>query len=71
MIRNLNTDVISPQFHVIYDPQVQTVTGGYENNDAVANHIWDSLGQNDSKNVLIEANIEQESLPNLHKDWLT
>ena len=59
MIRNLNTGFISPQFYVIYDPQFQTVTGGYENNDAVANHIWDSLGQDDSENVLIEANIEQ------------
>ena len=71
MIRNLSTGFISPQFHAIYDPKFQTVTSGYENNDTVANHTWDSLGQYDSENVLIEANIEQEPLHNLHKDWLT
>ena len=71
MTRNLNTGYISPQFHVIYDPRFQTVTGGYESNDAVANHIWDSLAQDDSENVLIEATLEQEPLPHLHEDWLT
>ena len=71
LIRNLNTEFISPQFHVIYDPQFQTVIGGYENNDAVANHIWHKLVQNESENELVEADKEQKSLPSLHKDWLT
>lgn len=39
LIRNLNTGFISPQFHVIYDHKVETVMGGYEDNDAVADHI--------------------------------
>ena len=46
LIRNLNTGCISPQFHVIYDTQFQTVLGEYEGNDAVANHTRDSLAQN-------------------------
>ena len=68
LIRNLNTGFISPQFHVIYDTQFQTVTGGYEGNDAVANHIWESLGQTERVNVLEEAKREQEPLPNIHAD---
>ena len=47
------------------------VSGGYEGNDAVANHIWDSLAQNERVNVLVEAEMEQEPLPNIHQDWLT
>jgi len=43
LIRNLNTGFISPQFHVIYDHKFETVMGGYEDNDAVADHIWNNL----------------------------
>ena len=43
----------------------------YENNDAVVNHIWDTLVQNESETVLVEADKEQESLSSLHKDWLS
>ena len=68
LIRNLNTGFISPQFHVIYDTQFQTVSGGYEGNDAVANHIWDSLAQNERVNILVQAEREQEPLPNIHED---
>ena len=71
LIRNLNTGFISPQVHVIYDTRFQTVSGGYEENDAVANHIWNSLAYKESENVLVEANREQEPLPDLHTDWLT
>ena len=37
----------------------------------MANHIWDSLVHNESENVLVEAGIEQEPLPHIHRDWLT
>ena len=67
----MNTGFISPQFHVIYDTKFQTVTGGYEENDAVANHIWDSLAHLERVNMLEEADREQEPLPNLHADWIT
>ena len=60
LIRNLNTGFISPQFHVLYDTRFQTVMGGYENNDAVANHIYDSLWVTERENVLVEAEKEQE-----------
>ena len=43
IIRNLTTGFISPQFHVIHDTEFETVSGGYEENGAVATHIWDSL----------------------------
>ena len=68
LIRNLNTGFISPQFHVIYDSKYQTVSGGYEDNEVVASHIWGSLVQNEREDVLTEANIEQEPLPNVHSD---
>ncbi len=70
-MRNLNTGFISPQFHVIYDTQFQTVSGGYEGNDAVADHIWDSLAHTERENVLEEAEREQEPIPMLYTDWLT
>ena len=44
------------------------MSGGYEENDAVANHIWDSLARYEYENVLVEANREREPLPNLHPD---
>ena len=58
MIRNLTTSFISPQFHVIYDTKFQTVSGGYEDNKAVASHIWDSLAKDQRVNNLEEAKLE-------------
>ena len=43
LIKNLKTGFISPQFHVIYDHKFETVMGGYEENEAVANHVWSDL----------------------------
>ena len=43
IIRNLNSGYISPQFHIIYNNIFQTAMGGYENDDAIATHIWESL----------------------------
>ena len=57
MIRNLSTGFISPQFHVIYDTKYQTVSGGYEDNEAVASHIWDSLPTNQRVNTLEEVDL--------------
>ena len=71
MVRNLTTGFISPQFHVIYDTRFETVSGGYEDNEAVASHIWDMLAQHQRENSLVEANLEQQPLPNLHRDWLS
>ena len=36
LIRNLRTEYISPQFHVVYDNLFQTVMGGYEGNDVIS-----------------------------------
>ena len=57
MIRNLSIGFISPQFHVIYDTKYQTVSGGYEDNEAVASHIWDSLATNQRVNTLEEVDL--------------
>ena len=54
---------------MIYDSQFQTVSGGYEGNDAVANHIWDFSAHTEQVNVLEEAAREQEPLPNIHSYW--
>ena len=70
LIRNLNTRFISLQYHVIYDTRFQTVSGGYEDNEAIARYIWYSLALDQRENVLTEANVEQETLTNLHRDWL-
>ena len=47
------------------------MTGGYEENEAVATHIWVTLAQDQHSNALVEANIEQQHIPNLHRDWST
>ena len=47
------------------------MSGGYEDNESVAGRIWDSLVKNEREDVLTEANLEQETLPNLHNNLLT
>ena len=63
IIRNFNTGYISPQLYVIYASKFQTVSGVYEDNEAVASHIRDSLAQDQRENILTEAESEQEPLP--------
>ena len=46
LIRNLRTRCISPQYHVIYDNSFNTMMGGDEDNDAVADHICSNLVTN-------------------------
>ena len=43
LIRNLRTGFLLPQFYVVYDKKNHTVMGGYDDNKAVRNHIWDIL----------------------------
>ena len=40
---------------MVYDSTYQTVLGGYEDNEVVASHIWDSLVQDEQEHVLVEA----------------
>ena len=70
-IRNLTTGFISPQFHVIHDIKLETVSGWYEENEAAASHIWDYLAENQRFNALEEENSKQQPLLNLHRDWLS
>ena len=56
---------------MVYNTQFQIVSGGYKGNDAVANHIWDSLGKNECENALVEAERQQEPLHTIHPEWLT
>ena len=74
MTRNLQIGFVSPQFHIICDNKIETVMGGYEDNEAVTNHIWDVLvtGEDSSKeNVIHTAQGEQQTIPRLHDDWLS
>ena len=71
LIRNLRTGYVSPQFHVLYSNKFQKVMGGYEHNEAISAHIWDSLAQADIEYVLDQANEEQEPLPHLDQERLT
>ena len=47
MIRNLWIGYVSTQYHVIYDNKFETVMGGFENNDAIIDYIWEILGEHD------------------------
>ena len=51
LIINLTTGYISPQFHVVYGCKFQTVVGGYEHNDTIATHIWESLVDKEIENM--------------------
>ena len=71
MIRNLSTGYISPQFHVVYDNEFQTVLGGYGKNEAVCPHIWENLCIHSRENGLTEVPTADKPIPRLHEDWLT
>ena len=58
LIRNLGTGYISPQFRVVYDNKFETVIGGYDENNSLLSHIWDSLVHNNSENVLQQVILE-------------
>ena len=45
--------------------------GGYENNEAISAHIWDSLDQVDTDYILDQASTGQELLLQLNDEWLT
>ena len=65
MIRNLTNEFTSPLFHVLNNTKFQSVSSGFEDNQAVASHIWDSLAKDQLINTLEEAESEQEQLPKL------
>ena len=58
---------------MVYDARFHTVMEGYDDNDAVTNHIWDNLMGMKlvEENVILQAREEQNPLPSLHVDWLT
>ena len=44
--------------------------GGYEENDAISDQIWSSLVQTNTVNVVEQATLEQEPVPQVNVDWL-
>ena len=76
LIRNLKTGFISPQFHVIYDHKFETVMGGYDENDAVVDHIWNNLLIDESAVENVVEYVENgdvqrvKCVPHVHADWL-
>ena len=74
MICNTQTGFISHQFHIAYDNTFETVMGGYEDNEAVTNPIWDVLVTREdiSEEIFIHtAQGEQQTIPRLHNHWLS
>ena len=73
MIRNIQTGFISPQFHIVYDNKFETIMGGYDNNEAATNHIWDVLapGEDGVQNIIHNSQGNQQTIPRLHDDWLS
>ena len=70
LIRNLRTEYILPQFHVVYDNLFQTVMGGYEDNSAISDQIWSSLVVDNTSNIAEQAEVENEPVPQINVDWL-
>ena len=71
LIRNFNIGFISPQIYFVYDSKSQMLTGGYEENDDVVSHMWDTLIHEETDNILSQDQYEQETLSYHHHDWLT
>ena len=45
--------------------------GGYDDNEAVTNHIWESLVQGDDvhvENAIDQTTLNREPVPQLHED---
>ena len=53
-----------------YDKQFQAVMGGYDTNDAVAHHIWDSLVQDGYGKFIEQAYRKNKLIPQLNNNWL-
>ena len=71
LIRNLNTEYISPQWHVVYDELFTTVpSAGLTDRDLEA--IWVDLFQT-SRDYYgdMDSDREEDRPPPLHEDWLT
>ena len=68
LIRNLQSGYIFPQFHAVYDNSVNTIMGGYGENKAVANHIWDNLLGTIDEDTLEQAHNEHHMIPSVHED---
>ena len=68
LIRNLRTGYIYPQFHAVYDNLFQTVMGGYENNDAVSDHILSTLVHTGVEDVTNQERSDQEPVTPVHMD---
>ena len=59
---------ISPQFHVLYDWKFQIAMGGYEGNESIATHIWESMVATNTENVTTQIYDNHSTIPNLHQD---
>ena len=44
--------------------------GGYDENDAVSDHIWSTLVQTEVEDVAEQTRSEQDPVPPVHVDWL-
>ena len=48
--------------------------GGYDDNEAVTNHIWDNLVQENAEHIehtIDPTALTREPVPQLHGDWLS
>ena len=44
--------------------------GGYEENDTISDQIWSSFVVNNISNVVEQAKVENEPVPQINVDWL-
>ena len=55
---------------MVYNNLFQTVMGGYDENEAVVNHIWDNLVSTQREHA-VEHSTEVGPVSALYSDWLT
>ena len=77
LIRNLKTNWISPQYHVVYDEKYTTVPSTekrWQLDVKTDNDKWTELFEN-GRDRYIEDEVDKNNkplpLPELHDDWLT
>ena len=67
LIRNLSTQRISPQYHVVYDETFSTVGQSPVKN---IEEVWTDLFTTSREHILDYDYIPENELPELHPDWI-
>ena len=53
---------------MVYDNEFQTVLGGYNDNEALVPHIWETLCSNSVENAARDLTLNDPQIPKLYQN---